>query len=102
MAGPIASPIPTAMSSKSIATPAKYQPPDAEKPALKNIAQRYHGRGVAPAPARPFQPARDRCRRDPRFHARALGSRVTEQIQLDNGRIGGCWFTVNNKSYDMA
>ncbi len=23
-------------------------------------------------------------------------------IQLDNGRIGGCWFTVNNKTYDLA
>ena len=32
----------------------------------------------------------------------AMGSRVTEMIQLDNGRIGGCWFTVNNKGYDMA
>jgi catechol 2,3-dioxygenase len=31
-----------------------------------------------------------------------LGSRVTEMIQLDNGRIGGCWFTVNNKTYDLA
>lgn len=31
-----------------------------------------------------------------------LGSRVTEYIQLDNGRIGGCWFTINNKSYDLA
>ena len=36
------------------------------------------------------------------FMVRALGSRVTEQIQLDNGRLGGCWFTVNNKSYDIA
>ena len=31
-----------------------------------------------------------------------FGSRVTEQIQLDNGRLGGCWFTINNKSYDLA
>jgi catechol 2,3-dioxygenase len=31
-----------------------------------------------------------------------LGSRVTEMIQLDNGRVGGCWFTVNNKTYDLA
>ena len=23
-------------------------------------------------------------------------------IQLDNGRIGGCWFTINNKTYDLA
>lgn len=31
-----------------------------------------------------------------------MGARVTEMIQLDNGRIGGCWFTVNNKTYDLA
>lgn len=31
-----------------------------------------------------------------------LSSRVTEYIQLDNGRIGGCWFTINNKTYDLA
>jgi hypothetical protein len=23
-------------------------------------------------------------------------------IRLDNGRTGGAWFTVNNKSYDLA
>ncbi len=31
-----------------------------------------------------------------------LGSRVTEQIRLNNGRLGGCWFTINNKTYDLA
>jgi catechol 2,3-dioxygenase len=36
------------------------------------------------------------------FMENCLGSRVTEYIQMDNGRIGGCWFTVNNKSYDLA
>ena len=33
---------------------------------------------------------------------KALGSRVTEQILLDDGTYGACWFTVNNKSYDVA
>ena len=36
------------------------------------------------------------------FLPKALGSRVTEQIVLDNGTVGGCWFTVNNKTYDIA
>ena len=26
----------------------EYEPPEGERPALKNIAQRYHGRGVCP------------------------------------------------------
>jgi catechol 2,3-dioxygenase len=80
----------------------KYDPPEGERPALKNVAQRYHGRGAAVRRLDHFNllatevaPMRD-------FMVNALGSRVTEQIQLDNGRLGGCWFTVNNKSYDMA
>ncbi len=36
------------------------------------------------------------------FMPKALGSRVTEQIVLDSREVGGCWFTVNNKSYDIA
>ncbi len=37
-----------------------------------------------------------------RFMQVCLGARVTEMIQLDNGRIGGAWFTINNKTYDLA
>ena len=33
---------------------------------------------------------------------RALGSRITERIVMDDGTQAGCWFTVNNKSYDIA
>jgi catechol 2,3-dioxygenase len=80
----------------------RYVAPEAERPALKNIAQRYHGRGVAVRRldhlnllAKDVSKIRD-------FMTQALGSRVTEQILLDNGRLGGCWFTVNNKGYDIA
>ena len=31
-----------------------------------------------------------------------LGARITEQIQLGDEQLAGCWFTVNNKSYDLA
>ncbi|MBW8635675.1 catechol 2,3-dioxygenase [Hoeflea sp. WL0058] len=80
----------------------EYTAPADEQPALKNIAQRYHGRGVCVRRidhlnllARDVSAIRE-------FMTKALGSRVTELIQLDNGRLGGCWFTVNNKSYDIA
>jgi catechol 2,3-dioxygenase len=79
-----------------------YQPPEGERPALKNIAQRYPGRGVCPRRldhvnllARDVAAARD-------FMTAVLGARVTELIQLDNGRHGGCWFTDNNKRYDTV
>lgn len=80
----------------------KYVPQDEEKPALKNVAQRFHGRGCCPRRldhlnllSKDVSIFRD-------FMITCLGARVTEMIQLDNGRLGGCWFTVNNKTYDLA
>ena len=80
----------------------RYEPPASEKPALKNQAQRTHGRGVCPRRldhvnllATDVGAIRD-------FIPKALGSRVTEQIVLNSGEVGACWFTVNNKSYDIA
>jgi len=80
----------------------KYAAPEAEKPALKNIAQRYHARGAAPRRIDHFNLLATDVSKMRDFMVEAMGSRVTEMIQLDNGRIGGCWFTVNNKGYDMA
>ncbi|MCO6387022.1 catechol 2,3-dioxygenase [Aliihoeflea sp. 40Bstr573] len=80
----------------------KYQPPEAERPALKNVAQRFHGRGAAPRRIDHFNLLATDVSKIRDFMVEALGSRVTEMIRLDNGRIGGCWFTVNNKGYDMA
>ncbi|MEX0406510.1 VOC family protein [Aquibium sp. LZ166] len=80
----------------------KYDAPAGEKPALKNIAQRYHGRGAAPRRVDHFNLLASDVSKIRDFMVEAMGSRVTEMIQLDNGRIGGCWFTVNNKGYDMA
>lgn len=80
----------------------KYEPPESERPALKNIAQRYHGRGVAVRRLDHFNLLASDVSAMRDFMVTALCSRVTEQIRLDSGRLGGCWFTVNNKSYDMA
>ena len=80
----------------------KYAAPDGERPALKNVAQRYHARGVAPRRLDHFNLLATDVSKIRDFMVEALGSRVTEMIKLDNGRIGGCWFTVNNKGYDMA
>lgn len=80
----------------------KYVASEDERPALKNLAQRYHGRGCCPRRidhvnllATDVSEFRD-------FMITCLGSRVTEQIRFDDGRLGGCWFTVNNKTYDLA
>ncbi len=80
----------------------KYQAPETEKPALKNQAQRFHGRGVGVRRLDHFNLLAQDVAVIRDFIPRALGSRVTEEIQLSDGSYGGCWFTVNNKSYDVA
>ncbi len=80
----------------------KYEAPESEKPKLKNLAQRYHGRGCAPRRIDHLNLLAADVSEFRRFMETCLGSRVTEMIQLDNGRLGGCWFTINNKTYDLA
>jgi catechol 2,3-dioxygenase len=80
----------------------KYAAPPSEKAALKNIAQRYHCRGCCPRRLDHLNLLADDVTRFRDFMVTCLGARVTEMIQLDNGRLGGCWFTVNNKTYDLA
>lgn len=80
----------------------RYQAPEGERPALKNIAQRYHGRGCCPRRIDHVNLLAEDVTVFRDFMITCLGSRVTEQIQLDNGRLGGCWFTINNKTYDLA
>jgi catechol 2,3-dioxygenase len=80
----------------------RYEAPAQEKPALKNQAQRNHGRGCAVRRLDHFNLLATDVGAIRDFLPKALGSRVTEQIVLDTGAVGGCWFTVNNKSYDVA
>ena len=80
----------------------RYEAPAHLKPALKNQAQRWHGQGVPTRRLDHFNLLATDVEAIRDFMMGALGSRVTEQIQLDGGKLAGCWFTVNNKSYDVA
>ena len=80
----------------------RYAAPPHERPALKNQAQRTHGRGVGVRRLDHFNLLAQDVGAIRDFLPQALGSRVTEQIVLDTGAVAGCWFTVNNKSYDVA
>ena len=80
----------------------KYVAPPEEKSALKNIAQRFHGRGVGVRRLDHLNLLATNVEAIRDFMQQALGSRVTEQIMLDTGKLAGCWFTVNNKTYDIA
>lgn len=75
---------------------------DAEKPALKNMASRFHARGACPRRIDHLNLLASDVAAFKTFMETCLGARVTEYIALDNGRLGGCWFTVNNKTYDIA
>lgn len=77
-----------------------YQPEQADRAALKNTASAFTG--AAPRRLDHVNLLSDDVTEFRRFMETCLGARVTEMIQLDNGRIGGCWFTVNNKTYDLA
>jgi len=78
-----------------------YEPQaEAERAALKNTASAFTG--AAPRRLDHLNLLSSDVTEFRRFMETCLGSRVTEMIQLDNGRIGGCWFTVNNKTYDLA
>jgi catechol 2,3-dioxygenase len=80
----------------------RYRPPAGETPALKNVAQRFHGRGACPRRLDHLNLLSADVTEFRRFMETCLGARVTELIRLDSGRLGGCWFTVNNKTYDLA
>ncbi len=78
----------------------RYRAPDGDRAALKNTASAFTG--AAPRRLDHLNLLSSDVDEFRRFMETCLGSRVTELIQLDNGRTGGCWFTVNNKTYDLA
>ena len=80
----------------------KYKPDEADRPALKNNASRFHAQGACPRRLDHLNLLSEDVTEFRAFMETCLGSSVTELIHLDNGRLGGCWFTVNNKTYDLA
>lgn len=80
----------------------RYVPAREDRPALKNVASRFTGQGTAPRRLDHVNLLAEDVMAFRDFMRTCLGSRVTEQIRLDNGRLGGCWFTINNKGYDLA
>jgi catechol 2,3-dioxygenase len=77
-----------------------YTAEGADRPALKNTASAFTG--AAPRRIDHVNLLGEDVTEFRRFMETALGSRVTEYIQLDNGRLGGVWFSCNNKTYDTV
>ncbi|WP_299748465.1 VOC family protein [uncultured Boseongicola sp.] len=80
----------------------KFEATGDDVPALKNMSSRFHGVGACPRRLDHLNLLASDVTEFRDFMQTCLGSRVTEQIRLDNGRLGGCWFTINNKTYDLA
>jgi catechol 2,3-dioxygenase len=80
----------------------RYRPPDELRPALKNQAQAYPGRGVSVRHLNHVNYLAEDAAANGDFICDALGARVTEQIQLDSGVISGQWTHFNQKSYDLV
>ncbi len=90
------------MSSSSTGRRWCTSPSPDDRPALKNMASRFHAQGACPRRLDHLNLLAEDVSEFRAFMTTCLGSRVTEEIRLDNGRVGGSWFTVNNKSYDLA
>lgn len=80
----------------------RYLPDDQDRSALKNQASAVPNSSIAPRRLDHLNLLSDDVTAFRDFMVTCLGARVTEQIRLNNGRLGGCWFTVNNKTYDLA
>ena len=80
----------------------EYQPPEHLKPALKNQPQRFTGNGVAVKHLDHINFLSSVPEADGDFAESVLGMRLTEQIQLNNGRRPGVWYSPNNKSYELV
>ncbi|MEH7116616.1 VOC family protein [Neobacillus vireti] len=79
-----------------------YQPPEHLKPALKNQPQRFTGHGVAVKHLDHINFLSSNPEADGDFAENVLGMRLTEQIQLNNGRRPGLWYSPNSKSYEIV
>jgi catechol 2,3-dioxygenase len=79
----------------------RYAAPDHLKPALKNVPQRYVGRGAA---VKRFDHVNVLCRdvaANRRFATEELGFRLYEQIVLDDGTESGAWMSLTIAAHEL-
>ena len=79
-----------------------YAAPEALKPALKNQAQAYPGRGVSVRRLDHVNYLGRDAAANGEFVRDVLGGRVTEQIRLDDGTISAQWLHFASKGYDLV
>ena len=79
-----------------------YEPPEGQRPALKNQAAPFPGRG---ANVRRLDHVNYLAADIPavtRYLPEVLGAELTEQIVMDDGVPSAVWYHVGDKSYDLV
>ena len=79
-----------------------YQADDENKPSLKNQASRFPGRGANLRRIDHLNTLTVDMKGTRKFHTEVLGATLTEVITFADGTDKGLWFSVNNKSYELA
>ncbi len=79
----------------------RYQPPDRLRPALKNVPQRYVGRGAAVKRLDHVNLLARDVAANRQFAQRELGYRLYEQIVLQDGSEAGAWMSLTIAAHEL-
>ena len=79
----------------------RYDPPEHLRPALKNQPQRYLGRGAAVKRLDHVNVLAADVRSSREFAQEALGYRLYERIELDDGSEAGAWLSASIAAHEL-
>ena len=79
----------------------RYDPPEHLRPALKNVPGRYTGRGCAVKRLDHINILAADVRANREFCVDALGYRLYERIQLDDGSEAGAWMSASIAAHEL-
>jgi catechol 2,3-dioxygenase len=79
----------------------KYHPPEHLRPSLKNQPQRYLGRGAAVKRLDHVNVLARDVLANRRFAQDALGYRLYERIELDDGSEAGAWMSLSIAAHEL-
>jgi catechol 2,3-dioxygenase len=79
----------------------RYDPPDHLRPSLKNVPQKYTGRGCAVKRLDHVNVLAADVRANREFCVDALGYRLYERIELDDGTETGAWMSASIAAHEL-
>jgi catechol 2,3-dioxygenase len=79
----------------------RYEPPEQLRPALKNVPQRYTGRGAAIKRLDHVNFLAADVRASRMFCVESLGYRLYERIELDDGSETGAWMSASIAAHEL-